>query len=104
MRIISIARDSYEDYSRYGLLEQAMEDGNDVYYIGFRRGEGKIDIVHNGCLEQSLPLNTSPWKLRQYVQGDHRDEGTVIYNSAGYNWFFTYADGDIDYCDWEDNE
>ena len=20
------------------------------------------------------------------------------------NWFFTYADGDIDYCDWEDNE
>lgn len=88
MRIIAIARDSYEDYSRHGLLEQAMEDGFDVFYIGFRRGEGKIDLLHNGCAERTLPLNSSPWKLRQFVRSAHRNEETVIYNSAGYNWFW----------------
>ena len=88
MNLVAFARDRYEDYFRRGLLEAAQRDGVNVRYVGFRRRERRIDLVRGGILERSVSLASTPACLGEFVRSTTDNERTVLFNSAGYNWFW----------------
>ncbi len=88
MRLVVLARDRYENYFRRGLLEAAGRDGVEVRYVGFRPREGQIDLVENGQVVRSLPLNASPRRIAEFARAGGDADETVLLNTTGYKWFW----------------
>lgn len=88
MKLIALARDSYEDYFRRELLEEAERDGVDVRFVGFRRREGRIDLVRERTVVRSLPLTATPRSILEFACAGNEAGETILLNTAGYNWFW----------------
>jgi len=88
MKLVALSRDRYEDYFRRELLEEAERDGVDVRFVGFRRSEGRIDLVRERTVIRSLPLTASPRTIVEFVRDGGDADDTILLNTLGYNWFW----------------